>query len=198
MAMLLNALTSTVAVNTPLNGIPVSLSIEGYVVSRWLAPAKDGGVYGFENNGRIYQVNNKGKMVRLKNFVPSFRGLEFITEVTSITTGDDGKIWGGTRQGYLFSINPKDDKVIDHGKPGTYYLKGITVLSDVVYSFGGGDIGDTHLHKYEEKQGFEDLGIVTKKLVNATIKGIDGKIYAGEFSSSSAMFRYEPKNDSEL
>ncbi|MEA3477785.1 MAG: hypothetical protein U9R60_06365 [Bacteroidota bacterium] len=166
--------------------------IDGYVVSRWLASAKDVGVYGFENNGRIYKVDREGKMNRLKDYVPSFRGLEFITEVTSVTTGEDGKIWGGTRQGYLFSINQKNEKVINHGKPGTYYLKGVTVLSDAVYSYGGGDFGDTHLHRYKEEQGFEDLGIVTKKLVNAAVKGKDGRLYGGEYSSSSAIFRYEP------
>ena len=134
----------------------------------------------------------EGKINRLKDYVPSFRGLEFITEVTSVTTGEDEKIWGGTRQGYLFSINPKSEKVINHGKPGTYYLKGVTVLSDAVYSYGGGDFGDTHLHRYKEGQGFEDLGIVTKKLVNSAVKGKDGKLYGGEYSSSSAIFRYEP------
>ena len=71
-------------------------------------------------------------------------------------------------------------------------MKGITPLSDAVYSYGGGDFGDTHLHRYIEGQGFEDLGIVTKKLVNAAVKGKDGKLYGGEYSSSSAIFRYEP------
>jgi outer membrane protein assembly factor BamB len=166
--------------------------LEGYVVSRWLVPAKNGGVYGFENNGWVYTVNREGKMKRLKGHIPSLRGLEFIAEVTSVATEEDGKVWGGTRQGYLFSIDPEREKIINHGKPGTYYLKGVSVLPDGVYSFGGGDFGDTHLYRYREGEGFEDLGLITKKLVNAAVRGKDGKLYGGEYSSSSSVFRFTP------
>jgi outer membrane protein assembly factor BamB len=75
------------------------------------------------------------------------------------------------------------------GKPGTYYLKGVVVKGGIVYSMSGGDFGETHLFIYNNDSGFEDLGIVTKKLVNSAVLGDDGKIYAGEYSSSSAMLR---------
>ncbi len=49
----------------------------------------------------------------------------------------------------------------------------------------GGDFGETLLFTYSDEQGFEDKGLITKKLVNAAVAGEDGKIYIGEYSSSS-------------
>ena len=129
-------------------------------------------------------------MKRLEDLIPAFKGREFMAEVTSVTVAEDGGIWGGTREGYLFSINPKDDKVINHGKPGTYYLKGVTVLGDGVYCFGGGNFGDTHLRRYSVKKGFEDMGLITRNLINTAVKGRDGKLYAGEYNAASSIIRY--------
>jgi len=163
--------------------------IEGYVVSRWLAAPAGGGVYGFGNNASAYRVDADLKMRQLDSGVPTFKGTEFIAEVTSAAGDGDGKVWGGTREGYLFSIDPEDDRVVNRGKPGTYYLKGVTPLGDSIYSFGGGDFGATHLHRYREADGFEDLGMVTQKLVNAAVAGADGRLYAGEYSSASSIVR---------
>ena len=167
--------------------------IPGYVASRWLVPAKEGGVFGFENNGTVYRIGPDGKRRKLQDRVPSTRGLEFICEVTSAAAGPDGRVWGGTREGYLFSIEPEGKRVINHGKPGTYYLKGVVATGDAVYCFGGGDFGDTHLYRFREKRGFEDLGLITRRLVAAAVPGDDGSIYGGEFSSASALFRFVPE-----
>ena len=109
--------------------------------------------------------------------------------MTSLSTAKNGTIWGGTREGYLFSINTENDAVFNYGKPGTYYLKGVTALSDGVYSFGGGDFGDTHMYRYTERQGFEDLGLVTSNPVHEAVQGEDGKLYAGEYSSAASIIR---------
>jgi len=163
--------------------------LEGYVQSRWLGAAKDGGVYGFENDGRIYKVDSHKNMKRLAAQVPSLKGLGFMAEVTSLSTAKNGTIWGGTREGYLFSINTENDAVFNYGKPGTYYLKGVMALSDGVYSFGGGDFGDTHMYRYTEGQGFEDLGLVTSNPVHEAVQGEDSKLYAGEYSSAASIIR---------
>jgi len=164
-----------------------SFEIEGYVVSRWLAAPAGGGVYGFGNNASAYRIDADLKMRQLQCGIPTFKGTDFIAEVTAAAVAGDGKVWGGTREGYLFSIDPRDDKVVNHGKPGTYYLKGVTPLGDSIYSFGGGDFGATHLHRYREADGFEDLGLVTQKLINVAVAGADGRLYAGEYSSASGI-----------
>ena len=166
--------------------------IPGYVASRWLVPAKNGGVFGFENNGRVYRLGPGGERKTLEGRVPSTRGIEFICEVTSAASGPDGRVWGGTREGYLFSVDPEGKRVVNHGKPGLYYLKGVVVAGDAVYSFAGGDFGDTHLYRFRESGGFEDLGLVTRRLVSAAVRGSDGNLYGGEFSSASALFRFSP------
>lgn len=167
--------------------------IPGYVASRWLVPVKEGGVFGFENNGTIYRIGPDGKRKKLRDRVPSTRGLEFVCEVTSAAAGPDGGVWGGTREGYLFSIEPDGNRVINHGKPGTTYLKGVVATGDAVYCFGGGDFGDTHLYRFREKRGFEDLGLISHRLVAAAVLGDDGNLYGGEFSSASALFRFVPE-----
>jgi hypothetical protein len=165
--------------------------LPGYIASRWLIPAKGGGVFGFENNGTIYRLGLKGKPERLESRIPSTRGLEFICEVTSVAADPDGRVWGGTREGYLFSIELDGKRVINHGKPGTYYLKGVAAVNDAIYCFGGGDFGDTHLYCFRERGGFEDLGLITRRLV-ATAVWKNGALYGGEYSSASAMFRFVP------
>jgi outer membrane protein assembly factor BamB len=166
--------------------------IPGYIASRWLVPAKGGGVFGFENNGTVYRIGPDGKRTRLADRVPATRGLEFICEVTSAAGAPDGRVWGGTREGYLFSIEADGSRVINHGKPGTYYLKGVAVVGDAVYCFGGGDFGDTHLHRFRIGGGFEDLGLMSRRLVSAAVPGEDGSVWAGEFSSASALLRFLP------
>jgi hypothetical protein len=167
--------------------------IPGYVASRWLVPARQGGVFGFGNNGAVYRLGSDGKLARLEDRIPSTRGLEFVCEVTSATPGPRGGVWGGTREGYLFSIDPDGNRVVNHGKPGTYYLKGVVAVADEIYCFAGGDFGDTHLYRFREKGGFEDLGLITRRLVAAAVLGKDGNLYGGEFSSASGVFRFVPE-----
>ncbi len=161
------------------------IKLNGYVNSRWLIPTKNG-VYGFESDANIYKIDFSGKKTYLKNDIPSLKGLEFITEITGAAYDGRDKIWVGTRQGYLFSINILNDKVFNYGKPGPYYLKGITLIGNRVYAFSGGDFGDTHLFEYSSENGFKDYGLVSDNLVNDCV-GKDGKLIAGEFSSNSSL-----------
>ncbi len=165
----------------------------GPVQSRWLSLLKEGGVVGFEGNGVVYKINKDLEMKKMAGHIPSLKGLEFISEVTSATTDDEDIVWGGTREGYLFSVDTKKEIVYNHGKPGPYYLKGVVVKNGLVYSMSGGDFGDTHLFTFSSEKGFEDRGVVTEKLINCAVLGEDGKIYMGEYSSSSSILRLTDK-----
>jgi len=167
-----------------------SFQLNGPVQSRWLAPLKKGGVIGFEVNSVVYKIDNNLNLKKFEQRYPSLKGLEFISEVTSVTVDDKGKVWGGTREGYLFSVDAENEIVKNHGKPGPYYLKGVVAKGDKIYSMSGGDFGDTHLFVYSKNKGFEDIGIVTRKLANSAVKGDDGKIYIGEYSSASFILRF--------
>lgn len=164
----------------------------GSVQSRWLVPLKNGGVVGFEGNAGVYKIDEGLNLKRFRRRFASFKGLEFIAEVTSATVGADGKVWGGTREGYLFSIDPAKGLVANWGKPGPYYLKGVVASKKAVYAMSGGNFGDTHLFRFRRDAGFEDLGVLTKKLVHCAVHGGDGNIYVGEYSSSSNVLRFAP------
>lgn len=167
-----------------------SYGLYGPVQSRWLAPLQGGGVMGFEGNAVVCKIDSGLRIEKMEQHFPSLKGLEFISEVTSVTTDAAGIVWGGTREGYLFSADPGKKTVTNHGKPGPYYLKGIVTKDGVVYSMSGGDFGETHLFTYKRDTGFEDKGIITKKLVNCAVRGNDDKIYIGEYSSSSSIIRF--------
>jgi len=167
-----------------------SYGLYGPVQSRWLAPLQEGGVIGFEGNSGVFKIDSNLKMEKMEQHFPSLKGLEFISEVTSVTTDEEGIVWGGTREGYLFSVDPRKETVTNHGKPGPYYLKGIVSKDGKVYSMSGGDFGETHLFTYTKDKGFEDKGLVTEKLVNCAVRGNDDKIYFGEYSSSSSIIRF--------
>ena len=168
-----------------------SFQLTGPVQSRWLVPLNEGGLIGFEVNSVVYKINKDLTLEKLEQRYPSLKGLEFISEVTSATVDSKGKVWGGTREGYLFSVDADNGNVVNHGKPGPYYLKGIVEKDGIIYSMSGGNFGETHLFTYQERKGFEDKGLVTEKLVNCSVKGDDGKIYLGEYSSSSSVLRFK-------
>jgi len=170
-----------------------SFQLNGPVQSRWLAPLQEGGLIGFEVNSVVYKIDNNLNLKKFEQRYPSLKGLEFISEVTSVTVDDKGKVWGGTREGYLFSIDAKNEIVANHGKPGPYYLKGVVPKGDKIYSMSGGDFGDTHLFVYSKERGFEDKGLLTQKLVTCAVKGDDEKVYLGEYSSASSILRFNNK-----
>jgi hypothetical protein len=174
-------------------GVRRSIRLSGHVVSRWLAPARGGGVFVFGSNAMIWRCDARPEPLLLQATVPSFRGLELIAEVTSAAAAGDGRIWAGTREGYLFSIDPETNRLVNHGKPGTPYLMGVVPLEGAVYAFGGGDFGDTHLHRLTAAAGFVDLGRVTRRLVSAAVAGSEGVLLAGEFSSASSLLRIVPE-----
>jgi hypothetical protein len=163
------------------------IELGGDVCSRWIKATAHGSLYGFEVNAGIYKVDSGLRKVSLPGKMACLRGTEFIAECTSLSDEAEGVIWGGTREGYLFSITLADDKVSHHGKPGNFYLKGVTALGGRVFCFSGGDFGNTHLHRFRPAEGFRDLGMVTQKLVNAAVAGTDGVLYAGEYSSASDL-----------
>lgn len=163
------------------------IELGGYVCSRWIKATPRGWLYGFEANAGICKIAPDLQKVALPGKVPCLRGTEFIAECTSLSDPVGGVIWGGTREGCLFSIAMSDDKVTHHGKPGNSYLKGVTVLGGRVFCFSGGDFGNTHLHSFCPSEGFHDFGMTTHKLVNAAVAGTDGILYAGEYSSASDL-----------
>lgn len=167
------------------------IELGGYTCSRWITAASQGCVYGFEINAGIYKIDIDQKKLTLSDKIPVLRGTEFIAECTSLSSPVNGVIWGGTRQGYLFSIDSSNDNVTNHGKPGNWYLKGVTVMGEQVVCFSGSDFGDTHLYRYHPLDGFNDLGMVTHKLINDAVVGKDGTLYAGEFSSASEILILE-------
>ncbi len=170
-----------------------SFQLNGPVQSRWLAPLPEGGIVGFEVNSVVYKIDKDLHLEKLSQRYPSLKGLEFISEVTSVTVDSKGKVWGGTREGYLFSVDSEKGEVKNYGKPGPYYLKGVVSKDGKIYSVSGGDFGETHLFEYSKDKGFVDKGLLTNSLVNCAVTGEDGNIYLGEYSFSSSVLRFTNK-----
>ena len=163
------------------------IELGGYVCSRWLKLTTNGCLYGCEVNAGIYKIDAGLNKVSLPGKLACLRGTEFVAECTALSDEVEGALWGGTREGYLFSIDITGNKAINHGKPGNWYLKGVTKLGGRVYGFSGGDFGDTHLHSFCPGEGFRDFGVVTHKLISAAVAGPDGLLCAGEYSSASDL-----------
>ena len=164
-----------------------TIELGGYASCRWLVPAPDGGVIGFGNNATVFHITPNGEQTVLPGRLPALRGTEFITEVTGATVAANGTVWGGTREGYLFSVDVSAGVIRNWGKPGADYLKGIMVMDGGVYAFSGGDFGCTHLHRLDPPTGFSDLGVACDKLVNVAVALPDNTIILGEYCAGSRI-----------
>jgi outer membrane protein assembly factor BamB len=143
--------------------------------------------------------------VKLDIAVPCIKGREFLNVVDAFALADNGKIYGGDSDGYLFCLDPKSESVRNLGKPlWEKMLRGLVVGKDGnIYGVGGEELGIGRLFVYgTAANSFEILGMVeanhppyynwlANKFDDMTV-GQDGTIYIGESSRRAHLFIFCP------
>jgi len=118
-----------------------------------------------------------------------------------------GLIYGGTSDGYLFSYDPQNNKLLNHGKPrASRRLRALAIANDgKVYMIAGerSAAKPCQFYSYDPNAGaFEDLGILVVDRspyyrwrgfqFDCMTTGLDGTIFLGESERKSHLFMYIP------
>jgi hypothetical protein len=136
--------------------------------------------------------------------IPVSAGREYLNTVSALAQADDGRIYGGTyADGYLFTFDPKEEKLLNLGKPSIEsHIRGITVGHDgMIWGLCGTDDELVHLIRYDPlNRNLEDFGMARAKMpktwimhkADVLITGSDGELFIGESDAISHLFIYYP------
>lgn len=174
-----------------------------------------------DDSGRVFMSGNKGmliyyepktgKLVPTKIEVPGdYYYMQFYQDYTAIeylAKDSAGLIYGGTTDGYLFSLDPQKMQLNNLGKVReSRRLRCLTVGRDGNVYLMAGEISTTRpcqFYTYNPEQGrYETLGLLIAdrspyyywrgQQFDCMTTGLDGTIYLGESERKSHLFLYIP------
>ncbi|MDP6360153.1 MAG: hypothetical protein QF473_33870, partial [Planctomycetota bacterium] len=147
-------------------------------LGRALAFDASGTLYGGAG-GKLFKLRpGEEKPSFLKSPLPlpgGDRG-EFYSKIQQIThgsmvldaliAGGDGKLYGGTRRGYVFRLEPDTDLVVNLGKPlRQARIRSLCRSEGALYGLGGEEFGRSALFRYRADEGF------TMRAIPAALSG---------------------------
>ncbi len=179
---------------------------------RALVCSDDGRVFTSGTGGRLMVYSpDSGRLEATDVKIPGdYYHVHFFTDHTVVecfAKAPSGLIYGGTCDGYLFSLNPSTMKLINLGKArGSRRLRCLAVAGDGKVYFMAGERSAAkpcQLYRYDpEAGGFEDLGLLIVDRspyyywrgyqFDAMATGTDGTIYLGESERKSHLFLLVP------
>lgn len=132
-------------------------------LSRRLVVDAEGRVYGSQPVNKLFRFDPRTeKLEVLPEELPGHSDRRVLGRADSWAIGPDGALYGGNAgDGQLFRLDPASGKVVNLGKPGMLpRLKGLAFARDGrLYGVAGGSPGYSRLFRYDQRDGFVDLGI---------------------------------------
>jgi outer membrane protein assembly factor BamB len=165
-----------------------------------------GNVYWSDDAGLLCRFNIENQLFEnLGVKIPAQKGRDYLNTTDSFSIGHDGLIYGGTREGFLFSFNPSSIELRSIGKPTM--LERIPCLctgnDGTIFGISGSSEDIAKLFKYDPlEEDLRDLGIlqvggIPKFWVGhkfaSMVCGLNGEIYIGEDDRMSHLFIYYPR-----
>jgi hypothetical protein len=171
-----------------------------------------GNVYTSSTDGEIiYYSPGSGKFVSTGSKIPGdyypAKSFNDYAVVEYLGKSENGLIYGGSSDGYLFSFNPENRELINLGKPRvSRRLRALTIGKNGKVYIIGGELSKTkycQLYCYDPfKGGFENLGVLIVDRspyyywrghqFDCMTTGKEGTIYMGESERRSHLFLYIP------
>jgi len=176
-------------------------------IGRALAVDQEGNVFTSGEDGKFYRFDVKTQQLeRLDIGVPAVQGREVYNRIDAWTSDAEGKLYGGTSDGYLFRLNPAKLEVVNLGKPlNQYRIRGLVLAHNgKLYGIGGDDDEMARLFSYAPASGlYELLGMIDVNrrpyyswqgyVFDAMVVGLDGTIYMGQAERKSKLYLYYPQ-----
>ena len=175
-------------------------------IGRELIVDSGGYVFASGQDGALYRFRpDDTTLEKLKLNAPTVRGREPYNRVDAWTRGAHGVLYGGTSDGYLFRLNPKELQLDNLGKPlNQYRIRGLAFARNgKLYGVGGDDDEMARLFSYDPAHGtYEMLGMIDVNrrpyytwqayVIDALAMGLDGTLYLGESERRSRLYLFYP------
>jgi hypothetical protein len=185
---------------------PGEKSEQDKMMSRMLVVDQEGNVFASGEDGRFFRFTAKARALQaLRICAPAIPGRESWTRVDTFLLDPSGVIYGGTSDGYLFHLDPKNLTVTNLGKPLIQYrIAGLALgPGGKLYGVGGGEQEMARLFSYDPSTAaYEVLGFVDVNrwpyytwhayVIGAMASDPNGTIYLGENERISKLYLFYP------
>ena len=175
-------------------------------IPQYLILDKSGNVWGTWDYGKFFKYKpSEKKLVKLQIATPTIKGREFMNTVDAFALADDGTIYGGNTDGYLFQLDPEAETVKNLGKPvWQQRMQALVAGKDGnIYGIAGEEGGIARMFIYRVRSNeYEHLGMIESNHppyfnwlafeFDAMVVGHDGTIYIGENSRLAHLFIFCP------
>jgi hypothetical protein len=176
------------------------------MVSRMLVVDHDGNVFASGQDGVFYEFEaGKQTLQRLAIHAPAVPGREPFTRVDAFLLDPSGNIYGGTSDGYLFRLDPRNETVTNLGKPlNQYRIAGLSWgPRGKLYGVGGDSSEMARLFSYDPSTAsYELLGFIDVNRppyyswqayeIGAVVSDSHGTVYLGENERISRLYLFFP------
>lgn len=192
----------------PFEGKP-RVAVEGYQRSRTMFFDAHAALYTAGKEGFLfrYSPGATGPVEKLTAQLPAVRGREPWASLDAAVLGPDGLVYGGTFDGYLFSLDLKTMTVVNLGKPlRQSRIPGLVFRDGKLYGIGGEEDALPRTFMYDPAtRGFTLGGPIMPPAPGSGSNIIDGfstpalavdpqgRIYFGSTGRLGRLYRWNPK-----
>ncbi len=177
-------------------------------IGRAIAIDVEGNAYTTGEGGRLVQFSASSSTLRALDItVPGVPGRESYNRVDAWAVGGDGVLlYGGTSDGYLFRLDPRELRFRNLGKPlNRYRLRALVLARNgKLYGVGGDEEEMAQLFSYDPAGGtYQLLGMIDVNrrphyswqayVIDCAALGTDGTVYLGQSERKSKLYLYYPE-----
>ena len=117
--------------------------------------------------------------------------------VESFVVGSDGRLYGGTYDGYLFASDLKTEKIVNLGKPFRQgRIRALAASDDRIFGLCGESTGHGRVFSYSAADGYNEIEIQGAKFRCDTLDALavaqNGMIFIGGAGRMTALYIYKP------
>jgi hypothetical protein len=173
---------------------------DGYQVSRTFFFDSAGNLYTAGKSGYLYRYSpSSSKLEQLDVRLPSVRGREAWATLDAAVVTENGLVYGGTYDGYIFVFNPLSGELLNLGKPlRQQRIQALAVSGEYLAGIGGDENGFPRSFLLNLRtRGFEIGGTIkagtklVSESIGACIQDKNGNIYLGTTGRLGNLFVQE-------